>query len=254
MKVFFLHPLYIIRNVNLIWQLILKTDRRRLIIIAAAAAVLIVAAVIAFSKDDEPEKITPRIISLTIDAPDDIPIEEKERILFKSLTAAGFSPAGACGMMGNIAVESSDLDPTVINESNQAFGLFQWTDVGDRQQKLKDFCRENAMNWGSVEGQIAFAVYELSGADPIACRLYDLLKETDDPYTAAAEFTAGFERCITDTKASGDKYTGSLYPEFYGQYYQGLKKRINKAMNYYERFKDDGEDAGEDTQINITIE
>ena len=40
---------------------------------------------------------------------------------------------------------------------------------------------------------------------------------------------------------------GSLYPEFYGNYYQGLSKRINKAMNYYNRF------AGSEDDANITI-
>ena len=108
--------------------------------------------------------------------------------------------------------------------------------VGDRQQHLKDFCKEQKINWNSIEAQLAFAIYELSGADPIACRLDDYLKETDNSYGAAAEFAAGFERCITDTGKRADRYTGSLYPEFYGNHYQGLSRRINKAMNYYIRF------------------
>ncbi|MCR5688540.1 MAG: hypothetical protein K6G58_11025 [Lachnospiraceae bacterium] len=220
-----------------------------LILGLAAATVLIIAAAYAEGHEEVPAK-EPRIITLTIDVPDDIPLEEKELLVFESLTEAGYSPAGACGMMGNIAVESPDFDPTVVNETNGAYGLFQWTDVGDRQQHLKDFCREHGMNWGSAEGQIAFAVYELSGADPIACRLDDLLKETDDPYTAAAEFTAGFERCIADSGKAADRYMGSLYPEFYGENYQSLAKRINKAMNYYNRFSDDDGDS----EINITID
>ena len=233
----------------------LKFTRKKIIISSAIAAVAIIAVIITVAvvrkeRTEEVKKI-PRIITLTIDAPDDIPLEEKELIVYQSLLKAGYSPAGACGMMGNIAVESPNFDPSVINESNGAFGLFQWTDVGDRQQHLKDFCREHDMNFGSIEGQIAFAVYELSGADPIACRLDDFLKETDNSYAAAAEFCAGFERCITDTGKKADRYTGSLYPEFYGERYQDLAKRINKGMNYYERYKDDTEDVPE---INITIE
>lgn len=239
-----------------IWNWLIKLDRKSKIIIAASSVVVIVVIVavmlIVSQGRDSEEKKQPRVISLSIDVPSDIPVEEKEKIVYRSLLAAGFSPAGACGMLGNIAVETTDFDPTVINETNGAFGLFQWTDVGDRQQKLKDFCKDHAMNYGSVEGQIAFAVYEISGADPIADRLDDLLRTTDDPYTAAAEFTAGFERCIADSGKSDDKYTGSLYPEFYGQYYQGLSRRINKAMNYYERFKD--EDFSDEPSINISIE
>lgn len=224
-------------------------------IILASATVLIIIAIITVVKLGRKPEIQkePRVISLTIDAPDNLPLEEKEKIVYESLIKAGYSPAGVCGMMGSIAVESPDYDPTVINESSGAFGLFQWTMVGDRQQKLKDFCNEHAMNWGSMEGQLAFAVYELSGADPIACRLDDLLRETDDAYTAAAEFVAGFERCIDEPGKSADTYTGSLYPEFYGQRYQGMAKRINKAMNYYNRFKDSDVGA-DDPEINITIE
>ena len=60
----------------------------------------------------------------------------------------------------------------------------------------------------------------------------------EGPDAAAVEFAAGFERCITDSGKSADKYMGSLYPEFYGEYYQGLSKRVNKAMNYYLRFNE----------------
>ncbi|MCR5301553.1 MAG: hypothetical protein K6E49_03840 [Lachnospiraceae bacterium] len=195
----------------------------------------------------------PRVITITIDAPENIPLEEKELIVYESLLKAGYSPAGACGIMGNISVESPDFDTRAVNESNGAFGLFQWNDVGDRQQHLRDFCDEHNMNVNSMEGQLAYAVYELSGADPIACRLDDLLKETDDPYTAAAEFTAGFERCISRSGPASDVYHGGLYPEFYGEHYQALSKRINKAMNYHLRFtQSDGQDK--DSQINITIE
>lgn len=161
------------------------TKHKRIIIISALTilAALIITSVILIiinirraAKSKEP-----RVITLTIDAPEKISLEEKEKIVYKSLLAAGYSSAGACGIMGNIAVESPEFDPAAVNESSGALGLFQWNDVGDRQQHLKDFCREQKLNWNSIESQLAFAVYELSGADPIACRLDDLLKETDSP-------------------------------------------------------------------------
>lgn len=232
-------------------------DRKALMIkisiVAAIVVAVITATVLGFvGVRRSSDKKEPRIITLTIDAPEDIPLEEKEQIVYESLIAAGYSSAGACGIMGNIAVESPDFDPSAVNEANGALGLFQWNDVGDRQQHLKDFCKEQKMNWNSIEAQLAFAVYELSGADPIACRLDDMLKETDNAYAAAAEFCAGFERCISDSGKSADVYTGSLYPEFYGEHYQALSKRINKAMNYQLRFED--ADGGSNSQINITIE
>ena len=231
-----------------------KYKRMIIISIPIAAALLLISIVLIVTNIRKAgAKKEPRVITITIDTPEYISLEEKEKIVYKSLLAAGYSSAGACGIMGNIAVESPEFDPTAVNESNGAYGLFQWNDVGDRQQHLTEFCKEQKLNRSLIESQLAFAVYELSGADPIACRLDDLLKETDDPYTAAAEFAAGFERCISDSGSAKDVYTGSLYPEFYGEHYQGLAKRINKAMNYYERFKKtdyDGEDAG----ITITIE
>ena len=218
----------------------MRIDRERLIniimlgVLAALAVTAIILCIVYIHKSKS--KKEPRVVTLTINAPANIPLEEKERIIYQTLIEAGYSPAGACGIMGNIAVESPDYDPSAVNESSGALGLFQWNDGGDRQQNLKDFCRDHQLNWNSIDSQLAFAIYELSGADPIACRLDDFLKETDNSYAAAAEFTAGFERCIMDSGKSSDKYTGSLYPEFYGNYYQGLSKRINKAMNYYIRF------------------
>ncbi len=235
----------------------MQDRRKKLMIIYAASAIaaLVITAVILFIVNGSKEgtQKEPRVITLTIDAPDNISLKERESIVYRSLLAAGYSPAGACGIMGNIAVESPDFDPAAVNTSSGALGLFQWNDVGDRQQHLKDFCREQKMNWNSLESQLAFAVYELSGADPIACRLDDFLKDTDDPYAAAAEFTAGFERCIKDSGSPEDIYAGSLYPEFYGEHYQGLAKRINKAMNYHARFVG-GDNPGDGNEISITIE
>ncbi len=223
-------------------KLIRILHNRRLLIYTGtgAAMILVIIAVIlivriAGADDMQPE---PRIVTLTIDMPDDIPLEEKEQIIYNSLLEAGFSSAGACGIMGNIAVESPDYDTAAVNESTGALGLFQWTNDGDRQQKMKDYCRDQKLNWNSIEAQLGFAIYELSGGDPIACRLDDFLRQTDNSYAAAAEFTVGFERCITDSGRSADRYMGQLYPEFYGEYYQGLSRRINKAMNYYIRFNE----------------
>ena len=231
-----------------------RLQRKEIIILASAAAVIIAAAVatvvIITGRRSQPKE--PRVVTLTIDAPADIPLEQKEDIVYRALIKAGYSPAGSCGIMGNIAVESPDFDPAAVNESAGTLGLFQWNDVGDRKAHFKEFCRQQKINWNSIDAQIAFAIYELSGADPIACRLDDFLKETDNAYAAAAEFTAGFERCVSDSGKAKDVYMGSLYPEFYGKHYQKLSERINKAMNYYERYKDD--DGTDDAQINITIE
>lgn len=168
--------------------------------------------------------------------PTTLPLCEKEDLVFKTLTNAGYSIAGACGIMGNIAVESPEFDPTVLGPNDIPYGLFQWTDVGDRKQNLRNWCSKHHLEYDTIEGQLAFAIYELSGGDSIAVRLDEYLRTSDDAAKACAEFAAGFERCISDTKDGCGIYNGSLYPEFYGKPYQGLNKRIEKAREYYERF------------------
>lgn len=200
-------------------------------------AIIVTGIVLIVKKLNKPvEIVTHREINIPM-FPTTLPLEEKENLVFETLTSAGYSVAGACGIMGNIAVESPEYDPTVLGPSGDPYGLFQWTSVGDRKSKLNTWCSKQHLQYDSIEGQLAFAIYELSGGDSIAVRLDDFLKSTDDAYAACAEFAAGFERCISDEDNGCGIYTGSLYPEFYGKPYQGLDKRINKALNYYERFK-----------------
>ncbi len=207
-------------------------------ILAAFVVFLVTMAVLIVISADRREDADPEPLSVLEDSYINMSLEEKEELVYRNLLKAGLSPAGACGIMGSIAVESPDFDPSAENEISGAYGLFQWTDDGDRKQAFIDYCTENDMSRDSVEAQLSFAIYEIGGADPIACRLDSFLRETDDAYTAAAEFTVGFERCITDDAGQADTYTGSLYPEFYGSRYQNLSKRINKAMNYYKRFEE----------------
>lgn len=206
-----------------------------LVVLGALLITMIVLTVIGVVRKEE-EAAEPEPMTVIDDPYINMSLEEKEERIYQNLLKAGFSPAGACGIMGNIAVESPDFDPSAVNEKNGAYGLFQWTDDGDRQKALKNYCIEHDIPEDSIDAQLSFAIYEIEGGDPIACRLNELLRDTDDTYTAAAEFTVGFERCITDNAKRADTYTGSLYPEFYGEHYQGLSKRINKAMNYYNRF------------------
>ena len=203
-------------------------------------ALLITFVVRACTTPKELEMSVHRLIEVEM-VPVDIPLSEKEDMVYEALIKEGYTPQGACGIMGNIAVESSNFDPTVIGGENVAYGLFQWTDVGGRRDKLRNWCKENGYGYDTIDGQVAFAIYELRGADPIASRVDYMLRNTDDTYSAAAEFAVGFERCISDSPNKSDKYYGSLFPEFYGNTYQALSKRINKAMNYELRYVTDEE-------------
>lgn len=173
---------------------------------------------------DITSKSAPRIVYKTK--------EERQDRVFNILIENGYSVAGACGIMGNIEVECSEFEPDTLGNNGATYGLFQWNDVGDRRERMKKWCSDNGYDYRELDAQVYYAIYELEGGDSIATRMNSYLKKTDDAYTAAVEFAAGFERCIT-TDSTQKKYTGGIYPEFYGKRYQSLKKRITKAMNYY---------------------
>ncbi len=166
-------------------------------------------------------------------------VTDIESSIFSTLVDAGYTPAAACGILGNISVESG-FNPTISGNKGRTYGLFQWTDTGDRRSNLKNWCKRRDISYESFEGQVAFAIYELEGGDAIACRLERYLKSTDDPAMAAMEFAVGFERCIGPTSSgNGDaEYIGNIYDEYYGKTYQALGRRVANASDYYDRFKD----------------
>ena len=163
-----------------------------------------------------------------------------EESIYSTLVSSGYTPAAACGILGNISIENGSFEPDLTGNKGNTYGLFQWTDTGDRRRNLRDWCYNRKLPANGYEGQIAFAIYELEGGDTIACRMNKFLKRTDDPTLAAMEFAAGFERCVgkTGLKNADAVYNGDIYDEYYGKTYQALGRRVNNAADYYERFKD----------------
>lgn len=163
-------------------------------------------------------------------------LREREDMVYDMLIAEGFSPAGACGIMGNMSVENENFDPTIEANNGITYGLFQWNDVGNRRTNLIHYCEDRHIHYDTIEGQVYFAIYEIRGGDAIAKKLRSYLETTDDPYTAAMEFTAGFERCVASKDLGQGKYTASIYPELKGKPYQSMNKRISRALNYANRY------------------
>lgn len=164
-------------------------------------------------------------------------IEDK---IYTTLISSGYSHAGACGIMGNMSVENPEFIPDLEANHGATYGLFQWSDVGNRKTNLFNWCNNRILHPKKVEGQLAFAIYELSGGDTIAAKANDYLKNTTDSTVAAMEFAAGFERCIgsTSNPKNDSKYNGLIYPERKGSTYQALAKRISKANEYDLAYKD----------------
>ena len=180
-------------------------------------------------------------------------LSENEDRIYTTLRNEGYSHEGSCGILGNIAVENPNFIPDLEANNGVTYGLFQWSDVGNRRSNLVSWCNNRLLYPNRIDGQLAFALYELNGGDPIACRVNDYLKHTDNPEKAAMEFAAGFERCIGST-SSAEKdgiYTGRIYPEYHDRTYQALSERINKANYYNDAYADAALSYGNIIEINI---
>lgn len=134
--------------------------------------------------------------------------------VFDYLISCGFSPAGACGIMGNIQQESS-FNPNCGTGSY--YGLCQWG--GSRLSALKAY---GGAEYNTVNKQMEFMVQELS-AYPA---LVSLLQTTNDPALAAKEFCALYERPV-----GGSEYYQSTISSTHA-YYQQLSKRVSYAQSY----------------------
>lgn len=168
----------------------------------------------------------------------DYVFSETEDKIYNTLIAAGYSKAGACGILGNMAVENSAFEPDLYGNGGITYGLFQWNNVGERKDNLVKWCNNRKLYHNRVEGQLAFAMHEIEGGDPIAKRLERFLKTTENPRDAAMEFTTGFERCVgaSPVPETDARYEGSIYPEYYGKTYQAMAKRMAMAEKYYEAY------------------
>ena len=165
---------------------------------------------------------------------------ETEDRIYMTLRAAGYTKAGACGILGNISVENPKFQADLSANGGLTYGLFQWNSVGERKESLVKWCNNRKLYHNRADGQLAFALHELDGGDGIAKRVNEFLKTTDNPRNAAMEFAVGFERCVghTSNKEIDAEYDGFIYPEYFGRAYQALGKRMDNAEMYFEAYPD----------------
>ena len=167
-----------------------------------------------------------------------------EQSIYQALRNGGLSPAGACGVMGNMSAESamrsnnvqdnctmSDHDYTyaVDNEiitrwqfmsDSYGYGLCQWTS-SDRKDGLYLQAKKKGVSIANEEMQCEFCIYELKSYKD----LYNFLCTTDDVAKAAERVCAEFER-----------------PK-----YNNFADRINAAQRFYNQFANDDTGCGGDS-------
>ncbi len=164
--------------------------------------------------------------------------------IYTLLTEAGFTHAGALGMLGNWKAESG-LEPNRLqgdfdagrlrsqvytqgvtdgsvsraefSRDQKGYGLAQWTyfnfQTGQgRKQNLYDFWKASGKALDSVELQVAFALHELQ-TEPQYAALLQLLKTTGDLYTATSQICRIYEQPYYNNTDTRYRYALSLESE-----------------------------------------
>ncbi|MBR1699231.1 MAG: transglycosylase SLT domain-containing protein [Bacteroidales bacterium] len=152
----------------------------------------------------------------------------KDRV-FQALTGEGLNPAAACGIMANIEKESQ-FDPTATSGGG-SYGLCQWT--GSRKSNLYNYCNKNGLAASSVEGQVAFLMYELkTGYQSVYNSLKGVSNTAEGAYNAGYRFCYDFERPAN--KSSRASQRGSLARSTYWPAYS----KVAAAMNGFLKGED----------------
>lgn len=136
--------------------------------------------------------------------------------------------AAACGVLANIEKESGfrpDLVEYGYSFSNGGYGICQWTNTPrgastGRKTKLVNYCKNNGLDYKSLNGQLNYLKYELENS---YSSVLSVLKKV--PNTAQGAFTAGYKWCysfevpagyntgVSDNRGASAK--NKYYPEYH---------------------------------------
>ncbi|MCD8218213.1 MAG: phage tail tip lysozyme [Clostridiales bacterium] len=168
--------------------------------------------------DDAVPYINVNLVELTVSAAS-VSNNSNELIIFEYLVdTAGFSVAAACGILANIYSESAfncnakgDYDSS---GNYTSYGLCQWH--ASRLTSLKNYCSSNGLDYTTVEGQLAYLVYELQ-TSAYKTKVYDRLMSVSDDADGA--YWAAYYWCY--------------YYEIPANYASVAETRGSLAMNYF---------------------
>ena len=155
------------------------------------------------------------------------------KTIYKALTAAGLTPQGACGLMGNMMAESSmkaDIaqrgmtaltdrqytaaaDAGTIDFAHDAvgYGLCQWT-FHSRKAKLIAFARARGVSVGDETAQVQFCLRELQEDFPGVWRV---LTGSNDLYECARIVCIQYERPAVNNVDARHAYAQSFFRQLY---------------------------------------
>lgn len=110
---------------------------------------------------------------------------ENQDEIFSQLRNAGASVAGACGVMGNIEIESGG-NPEAYNPNEDAIGLCQWE--GGRKTELEAYAAHYGGSSTDLHIQIGFLIEEAKARGN-----WQAVTEATDAAACAAYWDANFE-------------------------------------------------------------
>lgn len=172
---------------------------------------------------------------------------EIERLIWEKLLAAGLTPAGAAGLMGNLKAESglnpknlqnsfekklgmSDADYTAAVDcgayagfvtDGAGYGLAQWTHP-DRKAALLACAKARGRSIGDLDVQIGYLLRELQ---TVFKSLWDKLRATASVREASDAVLLDFER-PADQSAANCARRAALGQEFYDKFVGGADMEI----------------------------
>lgn len=95
--------------------------------------------------------------------------------------------AAACGVLANIYYESG-FDPHAVGDNNSSYGICQWH--AERKTNLINYCKENNLDYTTLEGQLQFLKYELANS---YSSIYNYMLNVKN--TADGAYDAGWYWC-----------------------------------------------------------
>ena len=155
-----------------------------------------------------------------------------EAEIYQYLTGTlGLNAAAACGVLGNLHVETGGtFSPAAYNPNDsggtKSYGVCQWNDgkaAGDRYGQLLQWCGANGLDAKSLAGQLRFMQHELETTPYYRLAALKAVDNTaEGAYTAAQIFAIYYEGCNSATHAR----RGELARDTYWPKYGAVKPKV----------------------------
>ena len=147
------------------------------------------------------------------------------KAVYKFFTGKGYTPAAACGILGNMEQESG-VNPKSIQGGGKgpAAGICQWENYNKKSARwkgLSDYASSKGKDWTDLQSQLEWLDMELQGKDSTTLSLlkkkvggYEQFKALTDVDKATLVFEESFERAGKPNMSRRYSAAKSYYSKF----------------------------------------